>query len=65
VDVGDDRVINQLGSLERATLVGRFGPQTRIREGDTVEVAIDEGTLHFFDASNGAAILDKAVVPAV
>ena len=64
-DVGDDRVIKQLGSLERATLVGRFGPQTRIREGDTIEVAIDEGTLHFFDASTGAAILDKAVVPAV
>jgi multiple sugar transport system ATP-binding protein len=64
-DVGDDRVIEQPGSLERATLVGRFGPQTRIREGDTIEVAIDEGALYFFDASTGAAILDKAVLPAV
>ncbi|HEY6398849.1 MAG TPA: sn-glycerol-3-phosphate ABC transporter ATP-binding protein UgpC [Solirubrobacteraceae bacterium] len=63
-DVGDDRVIKQLGSLERATLVGRFGPQTRIREGDTIEVAIDEGALHFFDASTGGVIYDQAAVPA-
>ncbi len=64
-DVGDDRVDRAARVAERATLVGRFGPQTQIREGDTIEVAIDEGALHFFDASTGAAILDKAVVPAV
>jgi multiple sugar transport system ATP-binding protein len=63
-DAGDDRVIEQLGSLERTMLVGRFGPQTRIRAGDTVEVAVDEGALHFFDASTGDVIYDKAVVPA-
>jgi multiple sugar transport system ATP-binding protein len=63
-DAGDDRAIGQLASLERATLVGRFGRQTRSREGDTIEVAIDESALHFFDASTGAAIGDEAVVPA-
>jgi multiple sugar transport system ATP-binding protein len=63
-DVGDDRVVEQLGSQERTTLVGRFGPQTRIREGDTVEVAIDEGALHFFDPSTGGAIHDDAAVAA-
>jgi hypothetical protein len=63
-DVGDDRVIEHLGSLERTMLVGRFGPQTRTREGDTIEVAIDEGALHFFDASTGSVIYDKAAVPA-
>lgn len=59
-DVGDDRVIKQLGTLERTTLVGRFGPQTRIRKGDSIEVAIDEAALHFFDASTGGVIHNKA-----
>ena len=59
-DVGDDRKIKQLVTLERMTLVGRFGPQTLIRKGDTIEVAIDEGALHFFDAATGAAIYDQA-----
>jgi multiple sugar transport system ATP-binding protein len=63
-DVGDDRVVHQLGSLESSTLVGRFGAQTRVREGDMIEVAVDEGALHFFDASTGDAIADKAPVPA-
>jgi multiple sugar transport system ATP-binding protein len=63
-DVGDDRMVEQLGSLEKATLVGRFGAQTGVREGDTIEVAVDEGALHFFDPSTGAAIADKAAVPA-
>jgi multiple sugar transport system ATP-binding protein len=63
-DVGDDRVVEQLGSQERTTLVGRFSPQTRIREGDTVEVAIDEGALHFFDPSTGSVIYDGAAVAA-
>jgi multiple sugar transport system ATP-binding protein len=63
-DVGDDRAVEQLGSLERTRLVGRFGAQTRVREGDTIEVALDEGALHFFDASTGDAIVDEVSVPA-
>jgi len=64
-DAGDDRVIEQLGSLERTTLVGRFSPQSRVREGDAIEVAVDEDTLHFFDPSTGSAVYDKAAVPAI
>jgi multiple sugar transport system ATP-binding protein len=63
-DAGDDRMVEQLGSLEKTTLVGRFGAQTRVREGDTIEVAVDEDALHFFDPSTGAAIADEAAVPA-
>jgi multiple sugar transport system ATP-binding protein len=63
-DVGDDRVVEQLGSQERTRLVGRFGAQTRVREGDTIEIALDEGALHFFDASTGGVIADKSAVPA-
>jgi multiple sugar transport system ATP-binding protein len=58
-DVGDDRAIDQLGSLERTTLVGRFGARTRVREGDAIEVTVDEDALHFFDPSTGRAILDE------
>jgi multiple sugar transport system ATP-binding protein len=63
-DAGDDRVVEQLGSLETTTLVGRFAPQSRVREGDTLEVAVDEGALHFFDPSTGAAIAAEPAVPA-
>jgi multiple sugar transport system ATP-binding protein len=62
-DVGDDRVVEQRGS-DRTTLVGRFSPRTRIREGDTIEVAIDEGALQFFDRSTGAVIHDGTAVAA-
>jgi multiple sugar transport system ATP-binding protein len=63
-DAGDDRIAEQLGSAapSSTTLVGRLSPQTRIREGDAIEVAIDERCLHFFDAQTGLAIYDH--VPA-
>src|SRR5919197_3635225 len=63
-DVGDDRVVDQRRSLEKTTLVGRFAAQTRVREGDTIEVAVDEGALHFFDPATGGVIADKAAAPA-
>ena len=63
-DVGDDRVSGQLGAGEETTLVGRFAAQTRVREGDTVEVAIDEAGLHFFDAATGRVIHAEDAVPA-
>jgi multiple sugar transport system ATP-binding protein len=57
-DVGDDRRLERLvsGVESRATLVGRFSPQTSTREGDTIEVALDERSLHFFDPGTGLAI---------
>jgi multiple sugar transport system ATP-binding protein len=64
-DVGDDRVVRTLGSLETTTLVGRFSPHTRVREGDTFEVALDEGAMHFFDPGTGNVIADTAALPAV
>ena len=63
-DVGDDRVIDPLASPGQTTLVGRFGPKTRIREGAVIEVAVDEDALHFFDASTGEVILGHVAVPA-
>ena len=57
-DVGDDRVLGQLadGVPARAALVGRFSPDTRVREGDSIEVAVYERALHFFDPESGLAI---------
>ncbi len=57
-DVGDDRALEQLasGGPATTTLVGRFSPETRIRDGEAVEVAVDERALHFFDAASGLAI---------
>jgi multiple sugar transport system ATP-binding protein len=57
-DVGDDRAIGQLATEapQETTLVGRFGARTRIREGDTFEVALDQQALHFFDPDSGLAI---------
>jgi multiple sugar transport system ATP-binding protein len=53
-DVGDDR------AAERATLVGRFSPKTRVREGDTIEVAVDVDQLHVFDPATGLALQRRA-----
>jgi multiple sugar transport system ATP-binding protein len=57
-DVGDDRAIVELATGAPATtlLVGRFDPRTRVREGETIEVAVDVSALHFFDADTGLAI---------
>jgi multiple sugar transport system ATP-binding protein len=57
-DVGDDRALEQLaeGVPARAVLVGRFSPETRVREGDSLEVAVNERALHFFDHDSGLAI---------
>ena len=57
-DVGDDRTLDHLaeGGAAQTTLVGRFSPQTQIREGDAIEVAVDARALHFFDPGTGVAI---------
>jgi multiple sugar transport system ATP-binding protein len=41
-----------------ATLVGRFGARSAVREGKTVEVAVDTRALHFFDPETGLGIYD-------
>jgi multiple sugar transport system ATP-binding protein len=43
---------------EGATLVGRFGARTRVRNGDTTEVSVDTRSLHFFDPESGLGIYE-------
>ena len=59
-DAGDDRSLIHPGAdgSPTAELVGRFNAESRIREGDAIEVAIDKRALHFFDVDSGLAIYD-------
>jgi multiple sugar transport system ATP-binding protein len=42
-----------------AIMVGRFGARSRVRQGDTIEVAVDTRALHFFDAETGLGIYNE------
>jgi len=41
-----------------APLVGRFDARSQIKAGDTVEVAVEAGAMHFFDPDTGLGIYD-------
>ena len=41
-----------------ATMVGRFGARSRVRVGDTIDVAVDTRSLHFFEPDSGLGIYD-------
>ena len=49
------------GSDSDGLLVGRFGPESDVREGRPVDAVIDTGRLHFFDPDTGRGIyaIDK------
>jgi multiple sugar transport system ATP-binding protein len=57
-DVGRDRPAHE-GATGTATLVGRFGARSRVRVGETVEIAVDTRALHFFDPETGLGIYDS------
>jgi multiple sugar transport system ATP-binding protein len=41
---------------DRATVVARFSPRSRVRVGDTVQASVSTDQMHFFDATSGEAI---------
>ncbi len=41
------------------TLVARFNPRSRVREGEEADVAVDTTELHFFDPESGLGIYGK------
>jgi multiple sugar transport system ATP-binding protein len=47
------------GDTNRTVVVGRFGPDSKVREGASAEVAVDTRALHFFDTETGMAIYDE------
>jgi multiple sugar transport system ATP-binding protein len=42
----------------KTVLVGRFGARSKVRQGETVKVAVDTRALHFFDPATGLGIYD-------
>jgi multiple sugar transport system ATP-binding protein len=57
-DVGQETTVKApVSDGEHETvMVGRFGPRSRIKSGDTVDVAVETGALHFFDLDSGLGI---------
>ena len=57
-DVGQESAV-QAAAAEGATsrcMVGRFGPRSRIKNGDVVDVAVETTRLHFFDLETGLGV---------
>ena len=46
------------GDVHRAVIVGRFSADSKVREGEDADVAVDTRSLHFFDPETGLAIYD-------
>jgi hypothetical protein len=42
--------------------VARFNSRSQVREGQTIEIAVDVRALHFFDTETGLGIYDMAEV---
>jgi multiple sugar transport system ATP-binding protein len=59
-DVGEEATAEEAAASGKATLVGRFDPRSRLKVGDTANVAIDTRNLHFFDPETGAGIYDQS-----
>jgi multiple sugar transport system ATP-binding protein len=58
-DVGAADLQTGLGDDEGAVLVGRFGARSRLRPGETADIAVDTAGLHFFDPESGLGIYEK------
>jgi multiple sugar transport system ATP-binding protein len=56
VDSGDPDAGHETTSTHAANSVGRFHPRSRVRSGETIEVAVTTENLHFFDHDTNAAI---------
>jgi multiple sugar transport system ATP-binding protein len=61
-DIGDDRAPGSgtvASGTAGAVIVGRFGPRSRVHVGDSIEVAVDTRSLHFFDPETSLGIYDN------
>jgi multiple sugar transport system ATP-binding protein len=58
-DAGTTAEELQGGDNQQSLVVGRFSPDSKVREGEAAEVAVDTRTLHFFDTETGIAIYEE------
>jgi multiple sugar transport system ATP-binding protein len=56
-DIGED--IDKEAEEGKATLFGRVNARSSLNIGDTAELTVDTGALHFFDPETGAGIYDE------
>src|SRR6187397_524331 len=48
-DVGQESTVQAGGEEDgKAVMVGRFGPRSRVKNGDTIDVAVDTSAVHLF-----------------
>jgi multiple sugar transport system ATP-binding protein len=58
-DVGQESKVQAASEDEAKTvMVGRFGPRSRVKNGETIDVAVDTSGVHLFDVENGAGIYE-------
>jgi multiple sugar transport system ATP-binding protein len=57
-DVGQESAVRESAAEgeDETVMVGRFGPRSRIASGQTIDVAVETGALHFFDLETGLGI---------
>jgi multiple sugar transport system ATP-binding protein len=57
-DVGQESAVKTAAAEDEneTVMVGRFGPRSRITSGETIDVAVETGALHFFDLETGLGI---------
>ncbi len=60
-DVGEVAVsgLEDARAEQQTTLVGRFGVESQVKNGETAEIAVDTRALHFFDPESGLGIYDE------
>jgi multiple sugar transport system ATP-binding protein len=57
-DVGQEGKVRAAAeeSASKTTMVGRFGPRSRVHTGDVIDVAVDTSSVHLFDLDTGLGI---------
>jgi multiple sugar transport system ATP-binding protein len=57
-DVGQEGKVRAAADdgTARTTMVGRFGPRSKVRNGDVIDVAVDTSSVHLFDLDTGLGI---------
>jgi multiple sugar transport system ATP-binding protein len=58
VDSGDPDAVEETGGEASANAVGRFSPRSRVRMGETAQIAVAIENAHFFDHETRLAIWD-------